>query len=157
MDELTEIQRAARRLVGRSSLVEIRLFSSNAELLSFSGPEETRLGELSVGIAAHGEVGGDAAIYTLAAELPLHTGTPEAPEMAAIFQVTFGALYKLDDEVADASEQEREAFGQCVAGLALWPYVRAEIGHLADAMHCPILMTLPVLTQRDLLVASTAQ
>lgn len=62
----------------------------------------------------------------------------DGAEDVASFAVTFGALYGIDEDARRAPRESREAFGRCVAALALWPYVRAEMARLSEAMHSPI-------------------
>lgn len=153
MTELTRVQELASPVVAAASLVEIRLFESTGRHVKFpSEPEHVSASDIDVSIESAG--GSSTAMYLLRADIAMqeHKGgmSDEDPADVATFSVTFGALYALN-EAAQLNEEQREAFGQCVASLALWPYVRAELARLSEQMHFPNPLTLPMLSQRDIL------
>lgn len=155
MVALTELQQAAAPMVGAVSLVEIRMFESHGRHIKFAeNPERVRPSDLDVTIESVGSDESSSAIYLLRAEIALQEdpeGDDESDglEDVSAFSVTYGALYGIEPDAALSSET-REAFGQCVASLALWPYVRAEMARLSEAMHSPAPLTLPMLSQSDL-------
>ena len=154
MGDLTALQQLASPLVGVTSLVEIRLFESHGRHVAFpSNPEQVRPADLQIGMLSPTDDGADNLVYLLQAEMRLVQGDGDEDEEwidIATFSVTFGALYTVHEQGREATSEQREAFGQCVASLALWPYVRAEMAHLAEAMHSPMNITLPMLSQEDL-------
>lgn len=160
MAALTELQELASPLVGATSLIEIRLFESHGRHIKFpDDPDQVRPSDLDVTIESAGGDDSPSAIYLLRAEMTLQEsrGADEdhdALEDVASFSVAFGALYGIDADAQDLPRESREAFGQCVAALALWPYVRAEMARLSEAMHSPVPLTLPMLTQQDLVELS---
>lgn len=148
--ELTEVQQLAGRLVGKSQLIETRLFGSACQHVRFpEGDGQIFPGEVVVDVQSQSDQNDAVGVYLLSVQVPLLQDVDEEPLELATFQVTYGALYAIDDEVLDATRSEREAFGQCVAALALWPFARSEIAHMSSSMNSPVQMLLPVLTQRD--------
>lgn len=156
--ELTALQHLASPLVGASSLMEIRLFESHGRHLSFPEDEDkVQPSDLAVNVQSMGEAGSETAVYLMRVELSLQEPSGEAGsegneshEVASI-SVTYGALYLLEDEAQEAPEDALDAFGQCVAAMALWPYIRAEVARLSEGMRLGPQLTLPMLTQQDLI------
>jgi hypothetical protein len=155
MPDLTKVQELASPLVGRTALVEIRLFESHGRHVKFQ-TEGTRneWSDLAVSISHAGEPG-ESAVFLMQAEIALQEMDEESQaddgEVSdlATFSVTYGALYTIEGDPGSVTAEMLEAFGQCVASLAMWPYIRVEMARLSEAMHAAP-MTLPMLTQRDL-------
>jgi hypothetical protein len=157
MQDLTRVQDLASPLVGRSSLIEIRLFESHGRHVQFPDPEaHVAPSDLSVGISTVSDPDTNTAVFLMQAEVSVQQSLMEvgdsddgSSEEVANFTVAFGGLYSLDDDLKDIPDGSLDAFGQCVAALALWPYIRAEMARLSEAMHLSPL-TLPMLTQQDI-------
>lgn len=155
MGELTRLQELASPVVAGASLIEIRLFESSGQHVKFpEDPERVEASDVDVSIESAG--GNGSAMFMLRAEVAMQESEDhdKDPEDVAKFSVTFGALYALDDSLGQVADEARDAFGQCVASLALWPYVRAELARLSEQMHFHAALTLPMLTQRDLVELS---
>lgn len=155
MLELTDLQQSASSLVGHSALLEVRLFESHARHLGFPDDDrEIEPPELEINVQGTREGDGAGLVYLMEADLTVRQAgesDDDEPEEIASFTVAFGALYGVDEEARDVDDACVDAFGQCVASLALWPYIRAEVAHLSEAMRLPRPLTLPILTQRDLI------
>jgi hypothetical protein len=156
MPDLTKVQELASPLVSRASLVEVRLFESHGRHVKFqSDGRRNEWSDLGVNINHTSEADSGSAVFLMQAEIALQetddeesSGEAEVDDLAT-FSVTYGALYSVEGEPDSLTPEMLEAFGQCVASLTMWPYIRAEMARLSEAMHATP-MTLPMLTQRDL-------
>lgn len=161
-DILADLHEAAAPLLPVISLSEVRLFSSSAEFEEFpSGPGSRLAVSLDVHIAPAPQGEGDAVtslvvLLTTDARVEEFDANDAFVRRIATFNVTYGALYHLDDgsTSANVTENALSAFARCVASLTLWPYVRAEVARCAEAMHLGNL-TLPIFTERQMANATT--
>lgn len=156
MLDLTAVQELAQPLVSRMGLVEVRLFESHGRHVRFlTEGKSNEWSDLGVNVTTAGDASDGGAVFLMQAELSLEEVAEDRETLEtgsadlATFSVTYGALYSVEGSAESVDQAALQAFGHCVASLAMWPYIRAEMARLTEAMHTGS-MTLPMLTQQDL-------
>lgn len=155
-ETVQSLSEVAGRLVGRTSLVEVRMFSHDAKFVSFpEGETDVALGLGDIGVnISPGQVeeGAPSVAYMLNVTVDVEERRDgEEPSTIVSTETAFGALYMMEDGL-DATADELRAFGILIASLALWPYVRAHLAGTFGAMGFPV-EPLGLLTQAEVVEA----
>lgn len=132
------------RLSRAAALQDIRLFRSTAEHHAFPQNGDLITSNVNVQPSLDNMDGtGETAAFFLEVTIATSTTRDEAPVELATFSAKFGAAYGFKGLGSPPSFDELGAFGDTVASMTLWPYLRAHVHNMARDMELEVL--LPIL------------